>query len=104
MTPVGRWGFDSFTPDAGVLLAKTKDEDAAPFIWTVDANPQDIDKVDFVRPDGTAQKMTNGVSRQLSGALLHAGTDWGSRYEYVDTANRLHFYVLDLRRDRHGVL
>jgi hypothetical protein len=87
-----------------VLLAKTKDEDAAPFIWTIDANPQNIDKVDFVRPDGTPQKMTVGDYRQLSDALFHAGTDSGSQYEYVDTANRLHFYVLDLRRNRAGVL
>jgi M6 family metalloprotease-like protein len=101
---VDRMGFDSFTPDSGVLLAKTKDADNAPFIWTVDANPQDIDKVDFVLPDGTPQKMTIGDYRQLSDALLHAGTDSGSEYEYVDTANRLHFYVLDVRRDRAGVL
>lgn len=101
---VDRMGFDSFTPDSGVLLAKTKNADAAPFIWTVDANPQDIDKVDFVRPDGTPQQMTIGDYRQLSDALLHAGTDSGSEYEYVDRANRLHFYVLDLRRDRAGVL
>jgi M6 family metalloprotease-like protein len=101
---VDRMGFDSFTPDAGVLLAKTKNADAAPFIWTVDANPQDIDKVDFVLPDGTPQKMTIGDYRQLSDALFHAGTDSGSRYEWVDAANRLHFYVLDLRRDRNGVL
>ena len=97
-------GFDSFTPDSGVLLAKTKNADSAPFIWTVDANPQDIDKVDFVRPDGTPQKMTIGDYRQLSDALFHAGTDSGSEYEYVDTANRLHFYVLDPKRDRAGVL
>jgi M6 family metalloprotease-like protein len=101
---IDRMGFDSFTPDSGVLLAKTKDQDSAPFIWTVDANPQDIDKVDFVRPDGTPVKMTIGDYRQLADALFHAGTDSGSEYEYVDTANRLHFYVLDLRRDRSGVL
>lgn len=100
---VDRMGFDSFTPDSGVLLAKTKDEDDAPFIWTIDANPQDIDKVDFVLPDGTPQKMTIGDYRQLSDALFHAGTGSGSRFEYVDTANRLHFYVLDRKRDR-GVL
>jgi M6 family metalloprotease-like protein len=101
---VDRMGFDSFTPDSGVLLAKTKNADSAPFIWTVDANPQDIDKVDFVLPDGTPQKMTVGDYRQLSDALFHAGTGSGSEYEYVDTANRLHFYVLDMRRDRSGVL
>ncbi|MGA5301703.1 M6 family metalloprotease domain-containing protein [Nucisporomicrobium flavum] len=101
---VDRMGFDSFTPDSGVLLAKTKNEDAAPFIWTIDANPQDIDKVDFVRPDGTPQKMTVGDYRQLSDALFHAGTGSGSEYEYADTANRLHFYVLDPHRDASGVL
>ncbi|MFI5496012.1 M6 family metalloprotease domain-containing protein [Actinoplanes sp. NPDC051859] len=101
---VDRMGFDSFTPDSGVLLAKTKNADAAPFIWTIDANPQDIDKVDFVSPDGTEKKMTIGDYRQLSDALFHAGTDSGSRYEYVDTANRLHFYVLDRQRDAAGVL
>ncbi len=101
---VDRMGFDSFTPDSGVLLAKTKDADNAPFIWTVDANPQDIDKVDFVLPDGTPQKMTIGDYRQLSDALFHAGTGSGSEFEYTDTANRLQFYVLDRQRDRNGVL
>jgi M6 family metalloprotease-like protein len=101
---IDRMGFDSFTPDNGVLLAKTKDRDAAPFIWTVDANPQDIDTVDFVRPDGTPVKMTIGDYRQLADSLFHAGTDSGSEYEFVDQANRLHFYVLDVHRDRTGTL
>src|SRR3569833_737839 len=48
--------------------------------------------------------MTVGDYRQLSDALFHAGTDSGSEYEYVDTANRLHFYVLDPHRDSSGVL
>jgi hypothetical protein len=48
--------------------------------------------------------MTIGDYRQLSDALFHAGTDSGSEYEYVDAANRLHFYVLDLRRGAGGVL
>ncbi|WAP54064.1 hypothetical protein [Streptomyces sp. S465] len=81
-----------------------KDEDRAPFAWVVDAHPEDIDLVDFHRPDGTAQKITMGDYRQLSDALFHAGADSGSQYEYLDPANRLHFYVLDLERDRSGVL
>jgi M6 family metalloprotease-like protein len=101
---VDRMGFDSFTPDSGVLLAKTKDQDDAPFIWTVDAHPEDINKVDFVLPDGTPQKETIGDYRQLSDALFHAGSDSGSRYEYLDAANRLQFYVLDVQRDGKGVL
>ncbi len=101
---VDRMGTDSFTPDHGVLLAKTKNKDRAPFAWVVDAHPEDIGLVDFERPDGTAQKITMGDYRQLSDALFHAGADSGSQYEYLDRANRLHFYVLDLDRDRSGVL
>ncbi|MEU5696489.1 M6 family metalloprotease domain-containing protein [Actinosynnema sp. NPDC020468] len=101
---VDRMGSDSFTPDAGVLLAKTKDEDDAPFAWVVDANPQDIGMTDYVLPDGRKVPITIGDYRQLADALFHAGTNSGSEYEYVDRANRLHFYVLDVRRDAKGVL
>ncbi|MBG0830714.1 M6 family metalloprotease domain-containing protein [Planomonospora sp. ID67723] len=101
---VDRMGSDSFTPDSGVLLAKTKNEDRAPFEWVIDANPQDIGMTDYVLPDGTAVPITVGDYRQLSDALFHAGTGSGSEFEYVDEANRLHFYVLDVHRDRTGVL
>jgi M6 family metalloprotease-like protein len=101
---VDRMGADSFTPDAGVLLAKTKNADSAPFVWAVDANPQDIGMTDYVLPDGTRVPITVGDYRQLSDALFHAGTNSGSEYEYVDQANRLHFYVLDVQRDSRGVL
>lgn len=101
---VDRMGADSFTPDAGVLISKTKDQDRAPFQWVVDANPQDIEMVDFTRPDGTRAMITMGDYRQLSDALFHAGTRSGSEYEFTDEANRLHFYVLDVRRDKTGVL
>ena len=101
---VDRMGADSFTPDAGVLLAKTKNEDDAPFEWVIDANPQDIGMTDYVLPDGTEVPITIGDYRQLSDALLHAGTDSGSEFEYTDEANRLHFYVLDVHRDGLGQL
>ncbi|WP_406346465.1 M6 family metalloprotease domain-containing protein [Streptomyces sp. NBC_00648] len=101
---VDRMGMDSFTPDSGVLLSKTKNADRAPFAWVVDAHPEDIGLVDFTRPDGTPQKITMGDYRQLSDALFHAGADSGSSYEYVDEANRLHFYVLNVRHDATGVL
>ncbi|MEV0593644.1 M6 family metalloprotease domain-containing protein [Nonomuraea cavernae] len=101
---VDRVGTDSFTPDSGVLLAKTKDQDRSPFIWVVDANPQDIGMTDYVLPDGTEVPITMGDYRQLSDALFHAGTDSGSEYEYADEANRLHFYVTDLKRGRDGTL
>ncbi|MEV5328231.1 M6 family metalloprotease domain-containing protein [Nonomuraea sp. NPDC052634] len=101
---VDRMGSDSFTPDSGVLLAKTKDEDRAPFEWVIDANPQDIGMTDYVLPDGTKVPITVGDYRQLSDALFHAGTDSGSEYEYVDEANRLHFYITDVHRNREGEL
>jgi M6 family metalloprotease-like protein len=101
---VDRMGADSYQPDAGVMISKTKNADNAPFVWTVDANPQDIDLIDFYRPDGTPQKVTIGDYRQLSDALFHAGTRSGSEFEYTDEANRLHFYILDVQRDKRGVL
>ncbi|MGW1342440.1 M6 family metalloprotease domain-containing protein [Kribbella sp. NPDC002412] len=101
---VDRMGTDSFTPDAGVLLAKTKNEDRAPFEWVIDANPQDIGMTDYVLPDGTQVPITIGDYRQLSDALFHAGTNSGSEYEYTDSANRLHFYITNVKRDRQGVL
>jgi hypothetical protein len=101
---VDRMGTDSFTPDAGVLLAKTKNVDRAPFEWVIDANPQDIGMTDYVLPDGTEVPITIGDYRQLSDALFHAGTDSGSEYEFVDEANRLHFYVVNVHRDAHGQL
>jgi hypothetical protein len=41
--------------------------------------------------------------RQLNDALFHAGPDSGSRFEYRDEPNRLHFYVIDMQRDSQGV-
>ncbi|MFI6759996.1 M6 family metalloprotease domain-containing protein [Micromonospora sp. NPDC050417] len=101
---VDRMGADSFTPDSGVLISKTKNADSAPFQWVVDANPQDIDMIDFYQPNGTPQKITMGDYRQLSDALFHAGTNSGSEYEYVDEANRLRFFVLDIKRNADGIL
>ena len=105
MEVIDRMGADSFTPDSGVMLSKTKNSDQEPpFQWTIDANPQDIDLIDFIRPNGTAAKVTIGDYRQLADALFHAGTGSGSEFEYVDEANRLHFYILDIHQSATGVL
>ncbi|MBU5466873.1 M6 family metalloprotease domain-containing protein [Virgibacillus sp. MSJ-26] len=101
---VDRVGFDSFTPDSGVLMAKTKNAESAPNIWVIDANEEDIDEVDFERPDGTEAKYSLGDYRQLSDALFKAGTDEDIVSEYVDEHNRLHFYVLDKTYDEDGIL
>ncbi|KAI1826289.1 M6 metalloprotease [Xylaria intraflava] len=102
---IDRMGADSFQPDHGVMISKTKNEsNSAPFQWVIDANPQDINIVDFYRPDGTPSMLTTGDYRQLSDALFHAGTRSGSQFEFVDEPNRLHLYVLNTRRDDVGVL
>ncbi|KAI0389297.1 M6 metalloprotease [Xylariaceae sp. FL0594] len=102
---IDRMGSDSFQPDHGVMISKTKNSTSrAPFQWVIDANPQDIDVVDFYRPDGTPSMLTIGDYRQLADALFHAGTRSGSQFEFVDEANKLHFYVVNMRRDETGVL
>uniref|UniRef100_UPI0036F3D755 peptidase M6 n=1 Tax=Lentzea alba TaxID=2714351 RepID=UPI0036F3D755 len=106
---VGRMGFDSFTPDNGVVIAKNKTGEGNTcgyncFNWVVDANPRDIGLVDFHRPDGTAVMASVADHRQLNDAAFHAGLNSGSAYEWVDRANRLHFYVIGVQRDSRGVL
>jgi M6 family metalloprotease-like protein len=100
MEVVDRMGADSFCPDSGVMISKTKNNDRSqPFQWVIDANPEDARVVDFYYPNGTARYWSIGDYRQLVDALYHAGTNSGSEYEHEDLANGLHFYVLDTRRD-----
>ncbi|TDV56568.1 peptidase M6 [Actinophytocola oryzae] len=106
---VDRMGFDSFTPDHGVIIAKNKTRESNTcgyncFDWVIDANPGDIGLVDFRRPDGTPVMASIADHRQLNDAAFHAGLNSGSAYEWVDEPNRLHFYVIDVRRDAGGVL
>jgi len=112
MEVVQRIGYDSFTPDNGVLLAKNKDSlrgrNGGPnefnsFIWVIDAHPEDIGRVDYVKPNGEKVMRTIADYRQLNDALFHAGLDSGSRYEWEDAPNGLHFYVLDLQTDARGI-
>jgi M6 family metalloprotease-like protein len=109
---VQRIGYDSFTPDEGVLIAKNKDR-ARPVggpngfdahTWTIDANAADVRVPDFIRPGGEVVMRSMADYRQLNDALFHAGNNSGSSFEWVDTHNRLHFYVLDVRRDAADVL
>ncbi|MDR3202507.1 MAG: CocE/NonD family hydrolase, partial [Bifidobacteriaceae bacterium] len=101
---VDRIGTDSFQPDHGVYLNKTKNAGGAPYIWTIDANPQDLGWVDYVRPNGDIVPVTRGDQRQLNDALFHAGTGSDSEYEYEDTYNGLHFYFTNAHRDAEGML
>lgn len=101
MEVVDRVGNDSFVPGHGVLLAQNG---GFPSVWMIDANPENIDRIDYFRPDGTPVPVVRGDPRQLDDATFHAGTDSGSEYEYVDEPNNLHLYVLDSYRDQDGVL
>jgi hypothetical protein len=100
---VDRVGNDSFAPGHGVLLTKSRNS-GTPRVWMIDPNPQDIGMIDFYRPDGTPVAVVRGDPRQLNDASFHAGTRSGSAYEYVDTFNKLHFYVVSTRRGTDGVL
>ncbi len=113
MEVVQRIGYDSFTPDNGVLIAKNKDtlkgQNGGPngfnsYIWVIDAHPEDINVVDYVKPNGEKVMRTVADYRQLNDALFHAGLGSGSSYEWEDAPNRLHFYVVDLEKDKAGIL
>jgi hypothetical protein len=106
---VQRIGYDSFTPDNGVLIAKNKNKETRScgyncFTWVIDAHPEDINMVDFNRPDGTPVMRTVADYRQLNDALFHAGLNSGSQFEWEDTPNRLHFYVIDIQKNADGIL
>ncbi len=112
---VQRLGYDSFTPDNGVLIAKFKDSlrgrngpretnSFNSYIWVVDAHPEDIDMVDYVKPNGEEVMRTVADYRQLNDALFHAGLDSGSEFEWEDPHNRLRFYIIDLEADADGIL
>lgn len=124
---VDRIGYDSYTPDSGVLIAKNKDlADLAPFIWVIDAHPEDINTrvapapnaqrsiFDYYQPvvppkgldlptSGEKVPITLGDPRQLADALFKAGTGEGVVSEFVDESNGLHFYVLGTQLDIRGV-
>ncbi|KAH7393182.1 hypothetical protein BKA64DRAFT_724346 [Cadophora sp. MPI-SDFR-AT-0126] len=101
---IDRMGADSFQPDSGVMISKTRNDARGTYQWTIDANPQDIKLLDFYRPNGTAAYITLGDYRQLADALFHAGTRSGSEYEFIDKPNNLHIYIVDVNRDSTGVL
>jgi len=110
---VQRIGYDSFTPDNGVLIARNKDREGNNggtngfncFNWVIDANPQDIKKTDYMRPgDGTPVMRTPADYRQLNDALFHMGTNSGSKAEWEDPYNRLHFYILDKYTSPEGII
>ncbi len=109
---IQRLGYDSFTPDNGVLLSKNLDNEMRgggrggfhPFTYVIDAHPEDIKMVDFKRPHGEPVMRTVGDYRQLNDALFHAGLKSGSQYEWIDKPNGLHFYIVDLEKDGNGIL
>src|SRR3954453_20298819 len=113
MEVVQQIGSDSFDPGHGVLISKTKNGSGncgshptafGCFVWVVDSHPDNINRVDFVRPDGTPAMATIGDERQKNDGTFNAGLNSGSSYEYEDAPNRLHFYILDKHTDAQGIL
>jgi hypothetical protein len=132
---VQRMGYDSFSPDSGVLIAMNTgsigDREELPqsearrngrggrrgtgtaggqggrrtlyFNWVIDAHPEDMNRLDFRRPNGEAVMRSIADYRQLNDALFHAGLRSGSEFEYVDRPNGLHFYVIDVEQDANGI-
>ena len=107
---IQRMGNDSFQTDNGVMISKTKPSASSCgtfscYDWVIDAHPEDINLVDFYRPTShTPVAVTIADPRQVDDALFHAGTNSGSQYEWEDTANDLHFYVLDRTVDAEGII
>ena len=108
---VQRIGYDSFTPDNGVLLARNKNNEDREntcgygcFTWVIDAHPEDIRMLDFKRPNGEPVMRTVADYRQLNDALFHAGLNSGSTDEWEDSPNRLHFYVVDRFTNKEGII
>ena len=109
---VQRIGYDSFCPDNGVLIAKNKDKESRNggpngfncFNWVIDAHPEDINMVDYIKPGGEKVMRTIADYRQLNDALFHAGTNSGSLSEWRDEANSLHFYIISVQKNEDGVL
>ena len=109
MEVVQRIGYDSFTTDNGVLIVKNKDQQGPAcgyscHAWVIDAHPEDMNMIDFVKPNGTKVMRTIADYRQLDDALFHAGLRSGSQFEWEDAANRLHFYIIDRQMSAAGVL
>src|SRR5262249_55892442 len=82
MEVVQQIGSDSFDPGHGVLISKTKNASSSCgsyscFVWVIDSHPEDINRVDFVRPDGTPQMATIGDERQKNDGSFNAGLNSG---------------------------
>ena len=60
--------------------------------------------VDYIKPDGQRVMRTIADYRQLNDALFHAGVSSGSFSEWEDVPNRLHFYILDVKKNEEGIL
>ncbi|MEA2461004.1 MAG: hypothetical protein QOH90_1181 [Actinomycetota bacterium] len=97
---VNRQGFDSFLPDHGVLISKTKAADNSPFIWVRDAHPKDIGGIDYVTAAGKKVPYTVGDYRQLADATFHAGAARGVKNRLFDKANGVAFFILNTKMNK----
>ena len=109
MEVVQQIGSDSFTAGHGVLIGKTKTNSSTLrlvqlLVWYIDANPQDINQVDYVQADGTRRQGDARRRAPANDGTFHAGSNSGGEYEFKAAGNNLHFYILNKRADAQGVL
>ena len=106
---VQRIGYDSFTPDNGVLIAKNKDRQDGScgyscHAWVIDATSEDMNRVDFVKPDGTRVMRTIADYRQSERRALPRGAAvrHGVRVEGRSESTALLRRGRAARRERHS--
>ena len=98
------------SPGHGVLIGKTKTGSStcgsfSCFVWYIDANPQDINQVDYrARPTARRSRRRSATSARPTTARSTSASNSGSTYEFKAAGNNLHFYILDKRTDAEGVL
>ena len=88
---VQRIGYDSFTPDNGVLIAKNKDRQTNScgygcHAWVIDAHPEDMKRLDFMRPGGERVMRTHRRLPAAERRALPRGPPSGSEFEWKDEA------------------
>ena len=110
MEVVQQIGSDSFDPGHGVLISKTKNTVVLLRLLQLlrvghrlAPGGHQPGRLRRRRRHAEARRRI-GDERQKNDASFNAGLDSGSSYEYEDTANRLHFYILDKRTDAQGIL
>ena len=112
MEVVQQIGSDSFDPGHGVLISKIKNSGVncggtfTCFAWIIDSHPEDINH--STSSSRTARRRSRRSATSASSTTRRSTRAWtpAPRTSGLDEHNRLHFYVVDKRKDarRHPAL